>query len=209
VKFTGLGKAMIGLEALRRRSTMRSVPFEPYLGLIAVVGALLAFSALLFLGLAIVRLLKLPQDPPEGAYFSPSAPPIADVLSPAEARARAAATALRWHAAHAAHLAQRAAVACMDFVGAAPVDRRPALERLAQQAKTAAETADTARKADPIDHAVVRTALRQTLVARREARTLMADQQGAEPARRKRLLLMLGILLTVWALAMLLLTVRR
>lgn len=185
------------------------MPFEPYLGLAAVVGALSAFSGLLFLGLGIVRLLKLPQDLPEGAYFSPNAPPIADRLTPAEARARAAATALRWRAAHAAHLAQRAAVICLEFITAAPVERRPALERLAQQAKTAAETADTARKADPIDHAVVRTALRQTLVARREARALMADQHGNEPARRKRLLLMLGVLLAVWALAMLMLTVRR
>ncbi len=51
---------------------------------------LLAFGGMLLLGVAIVRWLKLPQDLPEGARYSPPAPPLRDVQSPEDARATAA-----------------------------------------------------------------------------------------------------------------------
>lgn len=60
----------------------------------AVVGGvmvgLLAFGGMLLLGVAIVRWLKLPQDLPEGARYSPPAPPMVDSQTPEAARATAA-----------------------------------------------------------------------------------------------------------------------
>lgn len=52
--------------------------------------ALLAFAGMLQLGVLIVRWLKLPQDLPEGARYSPPAPPMVDRQSPEAARATAA-----------------------------------------------------------------------------------------------------------------------
>ncbi len=51
-----------------------------------VVGALLAFSAMLLGGLRLVRWLGLPQDLPEGARYSPPAPPLRPAGDPASAR---------------------------------------------------------------------------------------------------------------------------
>lgn len=60
----------------------------------AVVGGvmvgLLTFGGMLQLGVIIVRRLKLPQDLPDGARYSPPAPPMADRQSPEAARATAA-----------------------------------------------------------------------------------------------------------------------
>ena len=60
----------------------------------AVIGGvmvgLLAFGGMLLLGVAIVRWLKLPQDLPEGARYSPPAPPMVDVQTREAARATAA-----------------------------------------------------------------------------------------------------------------------
>jgi len=189
---------------------MPAVPFEPFIGMAAVVGALLAFAGLLQAGLFVVRWLKLPQDLPEGAYFSPPAPPIADRLTPAEAQTRALATAALRRLYVMAHLAQRAAVACSDALTLAPPDRRPALMALTERAKAAAEAADTAtRKAEPPDAERVRASLREALAIRREARAAVADCVGDDGARRRRLMLMLVVLVVLWALSMVLILIRR
>lgn len=52
-----------------------------------VIGGLLLFSAMLLGGLRLVRWLGLPQDVPEGAHYSPPAPPLRAAGNPAEARA--------------------------------------------------------------------------------------------------------------------------
>lgn len=189
---------------------MPAVPFEPFIGMAAVVGALFAFAGLLQAGLFVVRWLKLPQDLPEGAYFSPPAPPIADRLTPAEAQARAQATVALRRLYVMAHLAQRAAVTCGEFVAVAPVERRPALTALAERAKAAAEAADAAvRTADPTAAERVRASLREALALRREARAAVADCAGDDGARRRRLVLMLVVLVVLWALSMVLILIRR
>lgn len=189
---------------------MPAVPFEPFIGMAAVVGALFAFAGLLQAGLFVVRWLKLPQDLPEGAYFSPPAPPIADRLTPAEARARAQATVALRRLYVMAHLAQRAAVACADTIALAPSERQPTLVALTERAKAAAEAADAAaRQAAPADPDRVRAGLRAALAARREARAAVADCAGDDGARRRRLLLMLGVLVVLWALSMTLILIRR
>lgn len=195
--------------SLGGRSTIPGVVFEPFIGLAAVVGALFAFAGLLQAGLYVVKWLKLPQDLPEGAYFSPPAPPIADSLTPAQAQARAQGTAALRRLHVMAHLAQRAAVFCSEAVAIAPAERRPVLVALAEQAKTAAEGADAARKADPVEPAVVRGHLRAALTARREARAAVADCVGDDSARRRRLMLMLVALVVLWVASMLLILLRR
>ncbi len=200
---------MITLGAPSGRSTIPTVVFEPFIGLSAVVGALFAFAGLLQAGLAVVKWLKLPQDLPEGAYFSTPAPPIANQLTPAEAHARAAATAASRRVHVMAHLAQRAAVFCSEALTVAPAERRPALMALAERAKTAAEAADAARKAEPADAAVVRGHLRTALATRREARVAIADCAGDDSARRRRLMLMLVVLVVLWVASMLLILLRR
>ena len=60
-----------------------------------VVGALLGFSLTLLFGTWLVKRLALPQDLPEGARYSPPAPPIDHQPDPARARATAALQARR------------------------------------------------------------------------------------------------------------------
>ena len=60
-----------------------------------VVGGLLGFSLTLLFGTWLVRRLALPQDLPENARYSPSAPPIDHQPEPTRARATAAVQARR------------------------------------------------------------------------------------------------------------------
>ena len=60
-----------------------------------VVGALLGFSLTLLFGTWLVKRLALPQDLPEGARYSPPAPPIDHQPDPSRARATAALQARR------------------------------------------------------------------------------------------------------------------
>lgn len=68
-------------------------------GAMAVIGgvmvALLVFSGMLLGGLRLVRWLDLPQDLPEGARYSPGAPPLRPAGDPVGARAMAALQARR------------------------------------------------------------------------------------------------------------------
>jgi hypothetical protein len=92
------------------------------LGVIAIVAALLLFSGLLLLGVAVVRRLRLPTDLPDGPRFE--APPPALVLDPAGATERAAAQAAwsrlgararaRWQQAVAAHEARDPQAAALE-----------------------------------------------------------------------------------------------
>lgn len=50
-------------------------PDLPLLSMSALIGGLMLFAALLLLGTAIVRWLKLPQELPEGPRFEPPPPP--------------------------------------------------------------------------------------------------------------------------------------
>ena len=60
-----------------------------------IVGGLLLFSVLVLLGGVIVRRLGLPQDLPEGAHYSPPAPPLAVAGDRVRAQATAALQARR------------------------------------------------------------------------------------------------------------------
>jgi hypothetical protein len=60
-----------------------------------VVGGLLAFSLTLLFGTWLVKRLALPQDLPEGARYSPPAPPIDYAPEPTRAKATAALQARR------------------------------------------------------------------------------------------------------------------
>lgn len=60
-----------------------------------VIAGLLIFSAMLLGGLRLVRWLGLPQDVPEGAHYSPPAPPLRAAGNAAEAQAVAALQARR------------------------------------------------------------------------------------------------------------------
>jgi hypothetical protein len=175
-------------------------PDFAFVGMAAVVGALLVFAGLLQFGVLVVRWLKLPQDPPEGAWFSPPAPPIADRLTVEEARARAVVQAGIRHLAHQAHLAQRAAARCAECVALAP-DRRAVLEPIFERARKAAETADAAWRGETRDAAAVRSALRIALDARREGAAAIADVP--ESPRLKYMLYVLGGVLVLWSLSML------
>ena len=55
----------------------------------AIVVALLVFGGLVLLGAMIVRWLRLPQDLPDGARYSPPAPPLSTTRDRAAAHATA------------------------------------------------------------------------------------------------------------------------
>lgn len=172
-------------------------------GMMAVILALLAFAGLIQIGLVIVRRLRLPQDPPEGAWFSPPAPALVRDPAPAEARARALAQQALARCARQAWLAHAAAQACREAQGScSDAGRRRRLGDLADAAKVQAEAADKAWRQEPRDEAALRAALRSALATRREAKGLRDIEDGS---RRKRLLLLLVLLLVAWALAMLVL----
>jgi hypothetical protein len=171
---------------------------ELLIGMMAVVIGLIGFATLIQVGLRIVKLLKLPQDPPEGAWFSPPAPPLAKNLSAEEARARALRQAGIRRLAHQAMLAQRAALLCRDRVHVATdAALKSQALALADEAKVHAEAADKAWRGDAPDAALLRASLRGALQARRKIFTMIAmpDDDGR---RRKRILILCILLIVAW-----------
>lgn len=187
------------------------MPFaELLVPMFGVVGALLLFAGLLHLGRWIVRLLKLPNDLPEGPHFEPPPPPIRDVLDHAEA-GRVAAHQARLRALYAkAREAAQASVACaelaaQDYVAVQgapdPGVAKAGLAQLAARAKAAAEAAEQAvRRDDPVEVDVT-TPAGDALAAKAEAEGIAGRFPSGRERRLRWMLILLAVMI-LWTLAM-------
>lgn len=124
------------------------MPADPQLVFVAmavVIGGLLLFVALLFAGLGVVRLLKLPQELPEGPRFEPPPPPARSGGDRVEAR-RVAERQARLRQVYAqAHDAVRAGWSCRELRSACVLSAGD--ERMRQAGEILARTSATARTA--------------------------------------------------------------
>ncbi len=84
------GRASLAI-AWQARSvgTMDTDPDQLMAVVVAMIGGIAAFSALLLLGGWVVRILRLPQDLPDGPRFEPPPPPVAALAERTAARLRA------------------------------------------------------------------------------------------------------------------------
>lgn len=188
---------------------MLPLPDELLVPMVGVVVALLLFGALLQWGVWIIRRLKLPNDLPEGPHFEPPPPAIRDAIGPDEAR-RIAAVQLQRRARFArARAAATAAMRCAEWASqdyptaAGMTDPRPELQRLADQAKAAAESAerlvrstDDEAQAGAIDHHATTA---ETAASQAEA-IVAKHPSGRE--RRLRIMLIILAVMIVWCALM-------
>ena len=205
------------------------MPADPQLVFVAmavVIGGLMLFVALLFGGLGVVRLLKLPQELPEGPRFEPPPPPARVGGDRVEAK-RVAERQARLRQVYAqAHDVVRTSWSCRDLRSTlVPVAGDERVRHASEVVTTASATARTASDAAEAlladcdkrlraDHASVTdaeiAALSETLqshavtaqgaltVARQAAEGLAGD------GGRRRILLMLAALavMVVWIVLM-------
>jgi hypothetical protein len=204
------------------------MPADPQLVFVAmavVIGGLALFVALLFGGLGVVRLLKLPQDLPEGPRFEPPPPPARVGGDRAEAR-RVAERQVRLRRVYdQAHDVVRVGWSCRDLRSAlVPGDDerfRQASEAVARACITARAAAEAAEalladcdKRLRAEHAALSEAEITALDAALQGHAvtaqgaLAAARQAADglagDGGRRRILLMLGALavMVLWIVLM-------
>ena len=127
------------------------MPVDPQLlplNMIAIVGGLMIFAVLLLFGVKLIRLLKLPQDLPEGPRFEPPPPPSV-IRGDRTAAAATAAVQARLQAIYTqAHSVVRAAAECQELHGfvrsAGPLEPFAAVAPVTERCSAAAVTNATA-----------------------------------------------------------------
>lgn len=165
--------------------------------MLALVAALLVFAGLIGFGLRLVRWLGVPPELPEGPQFEPPAPAIADVLAPAEARARAERQ-LRLRAI--GDDARAAAVAALSCAEAAllplPAAERAEIRAHADAARAAATAAEKGWK--EADGATV--AMHAAAAARAKAAVEAVLARVPETGRWRRLIFVCAVMVALFAL---------
>lgn len=205
------------------------MPVDPQLlplSMIAIVGGLMLFAALLLFGVKLIQWLKLPQDLPEGPRFEPPPPPSV-LRGDRIAAAATAAVQARLQAIYAqAHAVVRAAAECQELHvlvrSAGPLEPFAAVAPVTERCSAAAVTNATAMEnvlADfdrrlrtnraAVTVADIEAATRDiegyAVVAQsalNEARTAVAPLPNGGANRRLYMLLALLAVMIAWVFAM-------
>jgi hypothetical protein len=190
----------------------------------AMIGGLLGFAALLLAGVALVHVLRLPQDLPDGPRFEPPAPPLraqGERSSALLAAARQAGIAALYARARALELAARECQALAVGPAAAPAavpgSAAPASNTVAAQCEGAVAASATAGEAlrafdqrlraapgadaGTVALAAVLAAQEPVVAGALAAARRLAASGGAAPAPRRRWLLLVAVLV-LWLAAL-------
>lgn len=193
---------------------MPTFPEELLVSMVGIIMGLLLFAGLLQLGVRVVRLLRLPNELPEGPHFEPPPPPSRAQLDPTEAR-RIAATQIQLRQRYArAQSAARAAQLCAELAaqeyaavaGAPdPLSAKRELIGLAARAKIVAENVERAVREGSLSDDDAQVAEAEAAAAQA---TALAAQFPSGRERRLRLMMVVLVIVVLWTAAMYALTPR-